>query len=273
MNKINPESKKTPAVLATDLDGTLIPLPDHPEHLMALDTLRMERERRGFTFLYATGRHAESVFEAITEYRLPLPDWMICDVGTTILQGDGDRFAPFAPYTEHLRQRVGDTDRGEIETLLRDLDGLDLQIPAHQREFKISCECATERTDPLLEQINRRLRAHGAPYDAMGSVDPFRHCGLIDILPGGISKAHALHWLATHANFTPEEVVYAGDSGNDLPALTGPFHAIVVANASEGLADRVRTSLREQNAEHRFYAARSTATSGVLEGCRHYGLL
>lgn len=273
MDKFNPESQKTPSVLATDLDGTLIPLPDHPENIDALNTLRAEREQLGFTFLYATGRHAESVFEAITEYNLPLPDWMICDVGTTILQADGKTFTPFAPYADHLAARVGDSDRADVERLLQDLEGLDLQIPAHQREFKISYECPTERTDPLLEEINRRLHQHGIPYDAMGSVDPFRHCGLIDLLPDGVSKAHALHWLATHADFTPEQVVYAGDSGNDLPALAGAFHAIVVANASPGLADQVQTALRAQHAEHRYYAARGAATSGVLEGCRHHGLL
>lgn len=273
MPKINPEPEKTPSVLATDLDGTLIPLPDHPENREALETLRRERNRAGFTFLYATGRHAESVFEAITEYDLPVPDWMVCDVGTTILHREGDFFVPHSPYADHLQERIGRTDRGRIESQLEDLEGLELQVPAHQGEFKISYECATDHTESLLASIRTRLREQGHPYDAAGSVDPFRHCGLIDLLPTGVSKAYALHWLSTHADFTPAEVVYAGDSGNDLPALSGDFHAIVVANASEGLAENVEKILRDKNAGHRFYAAKAFATSGVLEGCRHYGLI
>ena len=32
MNHFNPQSEIAPTVLATDLDGTLIPLPDYPEN-------------------------------------------------------------------------------------------------------------------------------------------------------------------------------------------------------------------------------------------------
>jgi len=273
MNKFNPEPEKTLSVLATDLDGTLIPLPGHPENVEALEAIRNARSTKPFRFVYATGRHAESVMDAIRDDQLPLPDWMICDVGTTILHRDGDAFHPYVPYSEHLNERTNGSDRTVIEAFLQDLEGLELQIPAHQREFKISYECETDRTDPLLEEVNHRLAKHQSPFEASGSVDPFRHCGLIDLLPTGVSKAYALHWLAHHADFTPEEVVYAGDSGNDLPALTGEFHAIVVANASEGLAEKVQEALTAKHASKRFYAAKGHATSGVLEGCRHYGLI
>ena len=96
---------------------------------------------------------------------------------------------------------------------------------------------------------------------------------LLDVLPAQVSKAYALIWLATHADFLPDEVVYAGDSGNDLAALICGFRAIVVANDSEGLADRVAASLEERSLLDRLYLARDQATSGVLEGCRHFGLI
>jgi hypothetical protein len=51
------------------------------------------------------------------------------------------------------------------------------------------------------------------------------------------------------------------------------FRAIVVANASEGLADRVEESLTKRNLVDRLYRANGKATSGVLEGCRFYGLI
>jgi sucrose-6-phosphatase len=41
----------------------------------------------------------------------------------------------------------------------------------------------------------------------MGSLDPFLNCGLLDVLPKGVSKAYALLWLSTHADFKPDEVV------------------------------------------------------------------
>ena len=107
----------------------------------------------------------------------------------------------------------------------------------------------------------------------MGSLDPFLDRGLIDVMPGPVSKAYALLWLATHASSAPDEVIYAGDSGNDLAALGAGFRAIVVANASPGLAAKVSTLQQERGipADH-LYQAKGEASSGVLEGCRHYGL-
>jgi hydroxymethylpyrimidine pyrophosphatase-like HAD family hydrolase len=89
-----------------------------------------------------------------------------------------------------------------------------------------------------------------------------------------VSKAYALIWLTTHADFTPDDAIYAGDSGNDLAALAAGFHAVVVANASEGLAEKVSALQQERGIPaDRLYAAKAPASSGVLEGCRHFGLL
>ena len=107
----------------------------------------------------------------------------------------------------------------------------------------------------------------------MGSLDPFSNCGLLDVMPAGVSKAYALIWLSTHADFSPDEVIYSGDSGNDYAALVSGFRAIVVANGSEGLAQKVSAALGERRISERLYLAKQTATSGVLEGCRHFGLI
>jgi len=152
------------------------------------------------------------------------------------------------------------------------IDGLSLQIPEHQTDFKVSYECASEQLDDILKEVEKR--AAGLPYSCMGSLDPFLNCGLIDVMPGQVNKAYALLWLATHADFKPDEVVYSGDSGNDLAALASGFHAIVVANASKGLVGKVAALQSERgiSAERRF-EAKGEATSGVLEGCLHYGLI
>jgi len=125
----------------------------------------------------------------------------------------------------------------------------------------------------LVETVNGILERERLPFECMGSLDPFLNCGLLDVLPKGVSKAYALLWLSTHADFKPDEVVFSGDSGNDYAALVSGFRAIVVANASEGLADRVEESLTKRNLVDRLYRANGKATSGVLEGCRFYGLI
>jgi HAD superfamily hydrolase (TIGR01484 family) len=67
-------------------------------------------------------------------------------------------------------------------------------------------------------------------------VDPFEGQGLLDFLPRDVSKAYALKWWSDYHGVSHSDVVFAGDSGNDLAALTAGFCAILVANADRGVA-------------------------------------
>lgn len=273
MSHFNPQTDIAPSVLATDLDGTLIPLPDTPHNVESLKDLGQRLTDADRTLVYATGRHFESVQEAMSEYKLPTPDWIVCDVGSAIYDRKGDHFEVFTPYEAHLSKTVGGVDREQVETLLAATEGLELQPPNHQQRFKISYQSEADTVDGLVQQISEKLKTAALPYDCMGSLDPFLNCGLLDVMPSGVSKAYALIWLSTHADFTPDQVVYSGDSGNDFAALASGFRAIIVANHSVGLADKVTQSLVERKLEDRLFLAQGTATSGVLEGCEHFGLI
>lgn len=272
MEYFNPQPGFAPRLLATDLDGTLIPLPGNEDNPEALREIEKSRFDGKLPLVFATGRHLESVEKAIIEYSLPQPDWIICDVGSRIVDCRGDSRIDFNAYLEHLENLAGGLSRAEVEQALAGIDGLHLQVPEHQTEFKVSYECASENLAGILAQVEQSIA--DLPYSCMGSLDPFLDCGLIDVMPGRVNKAYALLWLATHADFKPEEVVYSGDSGNDLAALASGFHAIVVANASRGLADKVSALQKEREVPaDRIFEAKGEATSGVLEGCIHYGLI
>lgn len=273
MNHFNPESSITPRVLATDLDGTLIPLPESERNVADLRRIADHFSGSKQSLVFATGRHFESVLEAIEQYELPVPDWIVCDVGSAIYQRLGSEFQVFEKYATHLTEISGNMQRDPIEKLLGDLDGLEPQSAAHQQRFKISYQSSAENVARLVERANELLRSADLPYECMGSLDPFMNCGLLDVMPRGVSKAYALIWLSTHADFSPHEVIYSGDSGNDYAALVSGFRAIVVANGSEGLAEKVRAQLAERQINDRLYLAEQTASSGVLEGCRHFGLI
>jgi sucrose-6F-phosphate phosphohydrolase len=272
MKHFNPQHQIKPRVLATDLDGTLIPLQQSRAHADCLIELCNKHENQHFSLIFATGRHFESVIQAVAEHALPAPEWIVCDVGTAIYKRIGDDYVHFIPYESHLSDRTQGSNRTTVETLLADIDGLEPQPPAHQQRFKISYQSDSDQVGALVQVINARLAEAALPYTCMGSIDPFQHCGLFDVLPREVSKAYALIWLAAHADFTPDEVIYSGDSGNDLAALTCGFRAIVVANASQGLVQKVRISLAARNLQDCLYHAKGEATSGVLEGCQYFGL-
>ena len=273
MNYFNPQSDILPRVLATDLDGTLIPLPNRQENIVAMELVSEARDRMGFGLVYATGRHFESVLAAIRDYRMPEPDWIVCDVGSSIYKRKETGYDAFASYEDHIAGVSKGIGRTAIEALLRPVKGLKLQRQDHQKRFKISYESASSRVDDLVGTINELLGSGGLPFGCMGSIDPFIDRGLIDVLPKGVSKAFAILWLSKHGDFRPDEVVFSGDSGNDYAALVSGFRAIIVENASDGLADRVREALATRQLEERLYVANEKATSGVLEGCLHFRLI
>ncbi|MGD9613064.1 MAG: HAD-IIB family hydrolase [Kiritimatiellia bacterium] len=273
MSIFKPDPRIPPRVLATDLDGTFIPLPGHADNLAALETFRQARAENRLGLVFATGRHFESVLEALRQHALPAPDWIVCDVGTSIYRRQAESFVLLAPFETHLAETTHGVDRTAVEALLADLDGLVLQSPERQQRFKISYVSSAAAAEPLAALANQRLAQASLPYACLASIDPFHGKGLLDVLPNGASKAAALIWLATHADFTADEVVFAGDSGNDLAALVCGFRAIVVANASAELADEARCELARRGLERRLFQATLPATSGVLEGCRRFGLV
>lgn len=273
MEHFNLQSQIDPRVLGTDLDGTLIPLPDSAENRRDLRLLTKKLADGERELVFATGRHFESVLDAIQMHALPQPDWMVCDVGSSIYQRTPEGFEPFGPYEEHLRSLVGGINRAAVEKALQPVEGLEIQGEESQGPFKISYFSVSERVEELEEQIGSICSGAGLPFTCMGSVDPFNGKGLLDLLPNQVSKAYALIWLSTHADFKPEELVYAGDSGNDYAALVAGFRSIAVANASDTLIEKIQEEMSEKGISERFYPAKGKATSGVLEGCHHFGLL
>ncbi len=258
-------------VLATDLDGTLIPLPEVPSNRRDLKTLADELKRDGATLIFVTGRHFESVTAAMDEFDLPRPDGIICDVGTSIFeQCRHDEFRLVPAYQQRLAKRIAPFPKKHLETLLADVAGLRRQEEKKQGPFKLSYYADAAQLDELVGQIQRRLDERSAPYSIIHSVDPFNGDGLIDLLPMGVSKAYALAWWVEHAGLHPESVVFAGDSGNDLAALTAGYRAIVVANADRALAEQVAQLHRQAGWRNRLVLADQPATGGVLEGWRRF---
>ena len=261
-------------VLATDLDGTLIPLDGDEQNQADLRILARELRSNDVTLVFVTGRHFASVTQAISQSQLPPADWIICDVGTSIFKrSPTGEFTPIGAYEEYLQQIISTMPVSALREHLKSIPGLKLQEPEKQGRFKLSFYADAEQLEALLAQVQSDISSIQAPYSIIHSVDPFNGDGLIDLLPAQVSKAHALEWWCAHTRMNPESVVFAGDSGNDLAALTAGHRAIVVANADHGVVQRAYNEHREAGWQNRLFIAQSKATSGVLEGCRWFELI
>jgi len=281
---------KSRPILATDLDGTLIPLAsnnaestatiprddfsgDCPQR-RALSTLCRLADADELEIIFVTGRHHDSVISVMSAEGLPSPRWIICDVGTTLLcRAEHQPYLPLQAYVNHLDAIVGRFDTGQLARATADLDGLVLQEPEKQGRHKLSFYCDRDRIDTIVEAVERRLVEVAAPYRIVSSVDPFNGDGLIDLLPLGTDKSSALAWWADHSGYEKSRIVFAGDSGNDFAALTSGFRSILVGNADRTLARRIVEHHQKNGTEDRVYLARSPATAGVLEGCVWFGLV
>lgn len=266
-------------VLATDLDGTLIPLDGSQHNVSDLATLAAQLRANNVKLVFVTGRHFDSVADAINQHRLPKPDWIICDVGTTIYErravdefGD-DQFIQLHAYGEHLASVTSELSIDALRSRLTAVDRLRAQEPEKQGPYKLSYYADAEELNELQATINKALDEWGAPYSIIHSVDPFNGDGLIDLLPRGVSKAYALNWWSQHVDLAHEAIVYAGDSGNDLAAFTAGYRTIVVGNADRALSEQVRDSHRRAGWRDRLFIAEEHATSGVLAGCKKFGLI
>lgn len=261
-------------ILATDLDGTLIPLEQNPRNKQDLKTLLHYRLMERFTLVFVSGRHKESICEAICEQHLPLPDWVISDVGTTIYRAeDPFMLTPIDSYREHLNTLTDGYPIEQLDDIALTFESMRRQEPEKQGTFKRSFYADADRTTEIADKIREVFARDDLPFAVVDSIDPFTNDGLVDLLPRGVSKAYALRWWTDHIDRPREAVVFAGDSGNDMAAFTAGYRTIVVGNTDRSIAAAVAEEHRRQDWAGRLYLAEGQATTGVLEGCRHFGLL
>ena len=110
------------------------------------------------------------------------------------------------------------------------------------------------------------------------SYDSLDDKGLVDFLPDSATKQTALEYVAEEYGCRKGDVVFCGDSGNDIFPLTAGFLGVLVRNADDQLVEHVRKVMAETPeldvyfAKGGFMGLNGYYTAGVLEGADHYGL-
>ena len=75
---------------------------------------------------------------AIAEYEIPLPAYVIGDVGSTIYWRDGGRWAPWTQWNEAIAPCWNGYTGPQLAGLFEDLEELRLQEPDKQNTYKLS---------------------------------------------------------------------------------------------------------------------------------------
>lgn len=260
-------------LLASDMDGTVIPLDNRLSREFEIAELRSALEHsEGAKVAYVTGRPLPFALEGISQFQLPRPDFVVSDVGTEISEPDEEpgRWKPVESYREQLSAKWAGKNGDDIRKLLMPVPGLRLQEPVNQKEFKASYYFdSSASTEALITGIEERLGVAGLRANIITSRCVLSGDGLLDVLPPETAKHSAVRFLQNQLGLQDRQIAFSGDSGNDEAALCEGFMAIIVSNA----AREVKSSASRKVPPEKLFIAERPYAAGVLDGLRHFGFV
>ena len=233
-------------LLATDLDGTF--LAGDPENRLKLYRLIVAHPEIDLVFV--TGRGLEAVIPLLSDPTIPQPDYIICDVGCTVVHGTSQQ------AIQPLQGEIDELWPGEqvVENALSSFEGLQRQEVPQERRVSYFCD-----NDLVNEDMLARVSALSC--DVLFSAGKY-----LDILPRGVNKGRTLSRLVEHLGVDPESVLVAGDTLNDLSMYQHEFKGVCVGASEAGL-------LAATEHQARVLHAGASGCGGILEAFEHFGYL
>jgi glucosylglycerol-phosphate synthase len=233
-------------LLATDLDGTFL-AGDPEDRLSLYQTIAAHPEIK---LAYVTGRSLEAVLPLLADPTLPQPDYIIADVGATLVHGDS--LQPIQQLQSVVDARwPGET---QVASVIEPF-GLERQDVPQARRCSYFCT-PEQAANPALREIADELGC-----DLLYSAELY-----LDFLPKGVNKGSSLQALADWLELSHDQVLAAGDTLNDLSMLSASFHGVCVGQSE--------IALLEATANHsRTLHASRPGCGGILEAFAHFGFL
>lgn len=264
-------------ILATDLDRTLLPNGHWESDSEAIEMFNNLTEKHGTLVVYVTGRNLHLTENAIEQWGVRYPDVLCGDVGTTIRRRENGQWKADEGWIAHVKRASPRWDAGTIKQAVAGVQGMREQESEHQNQFKQSYYVEHDKQATILEQVDTLVKGR---FDEVivYSFDSQDGKGLLDFLPASATKQTALEYVAEASGTAKEDVVFCGDSGNDIFPLTAGFCGVLVRNADDQLVENVKRALAQNPALKAYFAKGDFMglsgyyTSGVIEGAYHYGI-
>jgi len=266
-------------LLCTDLDRTLLPNGPQPESPRAGAQFAALAADSRLVLAYVTGRDQQLVQQALSHYRLPLPNFVIGDVGATIYQIEPDgSWRADRTWEERIGTDWNGRSNQDLRQLLANITGMQLQEESKQNRHKLSYYLPLDMDrEAIVRTAAAELDAAAVNARIVWSIDEQADIGLLDILPKSASKYHAILMLQRLQGFTDSDTVFSGDSGNDMEVLISSIPSILVANSALevqtealNLAAACGHSAQLYIASGGYNDMNGNYSAGILEGISHY---
>ncbi|WP_343566559.1 HAD-IIB family hydrolase [Sphingobacterium sp.] len=225
-------------LLATDLDGTF--LGGKMEDRLRL--YRLIKTSPSMQLVFVTGRGLESVLPLLSDPLIPVPDFIIADVGATVVNGHS--LEAIEPLQSEIEEKWPQTYA--IRAALEEIPQLNYQHVPQQRRSSFYFEAGVDHS--LVQQVADRYEC-----DIITSADKY-----LDLLPRGVNKGTTLKKLVEFLAVDPDDVMVAGDTLNDLALFEIGFRGVAVGKSEPGLLqaiDQLDTA----------YSAEAAGAGGILE--------
>lgn len=264
-------------ILATDLDRTLLPNGSwHSDH-EAISLFNNLTEKHDVLVVYVTGRNLALTEKAIKEFGVRYPNVLCGDVGTSIRKYENGEWMFDHGWIDLVKKESPRWNAMGIRDTVAGVEGMQEQESEHQNQFKQSYYVEHDKNEQVLKIVDELVKGK---FDEVivYSFDSQDGKGLLDFLPASATKQTALEYVAEEYGAAKEDVVFCGDSGNDIFPLTAGFCGVLVKNADDQLVEKVK-KVMNQNPDLKIYFAKGDFkglkgyyTSGVIEGAYHYGI-
>ncbi|MBL1199083.1 MAG: HAD-IIB family hydrolase [Nostoc sp. GBBB01] len=238
-------------LLATDLDGTFLG-GSNQERSQFYQYIHEQRHR--ILLIYVTGRELDRVSELYEDPNIPQPDYIIADVGTTIVHGQ--TFEPISVLQDWVAQTWGNANE-QIKALLANEPGLELQ--SVNPDYRVSYYYEPESLQPQTIQ-----KVIDAGFDTILSYDIRLNYHYFDVMPKGVSKGPTLVRFLTEMSFNPDDTVTCGDTLNDFSLFQTGLKGIAVGNSEPKLVEKIQTM------ENVYYSP-YPGVMGIWDGLKIYG--
>ncbi|ADP78388.1 Cof-type HAD-IIB family hydrolase [Pseudofrankia inefficax] len=230
-----------PAIVATDLDGTLI-RSDGTVSERTRRALRRVREH-GATVVFVTGRPIRVMADVVA--KTSVAGIAVCANGALVYDLDAQTTVNHRELDQRAALRLAQAIREMVPDVAFAVEsGLRFgREPGFRTMWPDPLELVADLADLLvtLPPIKLLVRRSGESLadvyekvvDLAGAEAVVTRSTetLIEIAGAGVSKAVALAEVATARGVTAADVVAFGDMLNDLPMLAWAGHAVAVANA------------------------------------------
>jgi sucrose-6F-phosphate phosphohydrolase len=234
-------------LFVSDVDDTLL----GDDEALGRLSAELEQAADHLTVVYNSSRPCDSLRASLAAVpNLMTPDFLIGGMGTQIEVGEtGQRLTS---YEQYLQQGWNRQQAAEL------VAGLDV-VP-HEEKFQTPFKVSFDIPGgDAFRVVKERLAESGLEAKAIFSAGKF-----LDLIAARAGKGEAIRYLQKQLAISAEQVVVAGDSGNDVEMFVAPFRGIIVANADG--------DLKRLTGPHIFKATLPHA-AGLLEGLRHWGVL